>query len=468
MRARHIVSNPFEYTTMSVSRGTSETIAAIATPSGRGGIGVVRISGSLVKNIMLGVLGRVLEPRHAAYVAFQDGTGLGIDHGIALYFPAPHSYTGEDILELQGHGGPAVMSRLLNRCVELGSRLARPGEFSERAFLNDKLDLAQAESVADLIEAASEEAAKSAVRTLTGEFSKRVHQLTDALIDLRMHVEACIDFPEEEIEPADRAAQISKLQAIRTLKFNLSREAQQGVVLREGLTVVLIGRPNVGKSSLLNCLAGEEVAIVTPIAGTTRDHVRATIQLDGVPIHLIDTAGLRDTDDTVEKIGIARTWAAIEKAGGVLLIAEAGEMAGRNEAELLRCLPPNLPTAWVYNKIDLYQPTGVSRGTTKSGNHVSLFVSALTGEGIDSLRTWLLEVAGWHPGVEGVFLARERHMVALATAESHLEAASFCVAQYELFAEELRLAQIALSSITGEFTPDNLLGEIFSRFCIGK
>jgi len=451
-----------------VSRGTPDTIAAIATPAGRGGIGVIRVSGSLAKHIMLGILGSTPEPRQATFGAFQDGAGAAIDQGIALHFSAPHSYTGEDILELQGHGGPAVMARLLRRCLELGCRLARPGEFTERAFLNDKLDLAQAESVADLIEAGSEEAARSAARTLTGEFSKRVHQLTDALTALRMHVEACIDFPEEEIDPADRAAQQIKLEQIRVLRADLAREARQGVVLRDGLTVVLIGRPNVGKSSLLNCLAGDEVAIVTPVAGTTRDHVRATIHLEGVPIHLIDTAGLRDTDDPVEKIGIARTWATIERAGAALLIAEAGEMAGRSEAEILQRLPANLPSAWVYNKIDLYRPSGVSRGTLRSGRDVSVFVSALTGEGIDGLRAWLLETAGWHPGSEGVFLARERHMMALATAESHLESASTTVAQYELFAEDLRLAQMALTSITGQFTPDDLLGEIFSRFCIGK
>ena len=451
-----------------VSRGTPDTIAAIATPAGRGGIGVVRVSGPLVNVVMLGVLGRVPEPRQASYAAFRDGAGVAIDQGVALYFPAPHSYTGEDILELQGHGGSAVMARLLKRCLVLGSRLARPGEFTERAFLNDKLDLAQAESVADLIEAGSEEAARSAARTLTGEFSRRVHQLTDALTELRTHVEACIDFPEEEIDPADRTAQQVKLGQIRALQADLAKEARQGVVLRDGLTVVLIGRPNVGKSSLLNCLAGDAVAIVTPIAGTTRDHVRATVHIEGVPIHLIDTAGLRDTDDAVEKIGIARTWAAIEKAGAALLIAEAGEMAGRNEAEILQRLPTNLPTAWVYNKIDLYRPSGVSRGTSRTGNHVSLFVSALNGEGIDGLRAWLLETAGWHPGEEGVFLARERHMLALAAAATHLEAASMRVAQFELFAEELRLAQRALSSITGEYTSDDLLGEIFSRFCIGK
>ncbi len=451
-----------------VSRGTTETIVAIATPPGRGGIGVVRVSGGSLSQLIEALLGKVPVPRKATYTTFQDDTGLAIDQGVALYFPSPHSYTGEDVLELQGHGGPAVMGRLLKRCLQLGCRIARPGEFTERAFLNDKLDLAQAESVADLIEAGSEEAARSAARTLTGEFSKRVHQLTDALTNLRMHVEACIDFPEEEIAPADRAAQSSQLQHLRALHAALSQEAKQGAVLRDGLTVVLIGRPNVGKSSLLNRLAGDELAIVTPIPGTTRDHVRATIHLEGVPVHLIDTAGLHDTDDAVERIGIDRTWSAIEKAGAALLISEAGEMAGREEAEILQRLPATLPTAWVYNKIDLYGPTGVSRETPRTGNHISLFVSALTGEGMDSLRAWLLETAGWQPGSEGVFLARARHLAALATVETHLAAAASQSSQYELFAEELRLAQLALSAITGEFSSDDLLGEIFSRFCIGK
>ncbi len=451
-----------------VSRGTTELIAAIATPPGRGGIGVVRVSGGSLRELIEALLGKLPVPRNATYATFRDETGLAIDQGIAIHFPAPHSYTGEDVLELHGHGGPSVMGRLLKRCLQLGCRIARPGEFTERAFLNDKLDLAQAESVADLIEAGSEEAARSAARTLTGEFSKRVHQLTDALVSLRMHVEACIDFPEEEIASADRASQQTQLKDLQALHAALSAEAKQGMVLRDGLTVVLIGRPNVGKSSLLNRLAGDELAIVTPVPGTTRDHVRATIHLEGVPIHLIDTAGLRDTADAVEKIGIDRTWSAIEKAGAALLIAEAGEMAGRDEAEILQRLPTTLPTAWVYNKIDLYRPSGVSRETPRVGNHISLFVSALTGEGIESLRAWLLEAAGWQPEGAGVFLARARHLAALGAVETHLVAAAACSTQYELFAEELRLAQSALSSITGEFSSDDLLGEIFSRFCIGK
>ena len=446
-------------------------IAAIATAPGRGGIGVVRVSGCGLMTIIEGLIKQPLKPRQATLASFQDATGAVIDQGIALYFPAPHSYTGEDVLEMQGHGGPAVLQRLLRRCLELGCRIARPGEFTERAFLNNKLDLAQAESVADLIDASSEAAAKSAARTLTGEFSAWVHELTRRLTDLRMHVEACIDFPEEEINPADRVAQQAKLQQIRALQADLAQKAKQGAVLRDGLTVVLIGRPNVGKSSLLNRLAGEEIAIVTPVAGTTRDHVRATIHLDGVPIHLIDTAGLRATDDEVESIGIARTWAAVEKAGAALLITEAGEMAGLKEAEILNRLPVLLPVASVYNKIDLFGPPIVSRETklrAMHGSHTALYVSALMGDGIDELRTWLLEVAGWQPGTEGVFLARERHLEALALATGHVSAASQLEGHDELFAEELRLAQQALARITGEFTSDDLLGEIFSRFCIGK
>lgn len=446
-------------------------IAAIATAPGRGGIGVVRISGNGLEALIQALLGQVPTPRLATLATFHDDKNTAIDQGIALFFPAPNSYTGEDVLELQGHGGPAVMQRLLRRCLSLGCRIARPGEFTERAFLNDKLDLAQAESVADLIDASSEEAAKSAARTLTGEFSACVHELTRLLTNLRLHVEACIDFPEEEIDPADDAAQIAKLQQIRALQAELALKAKQGAVLRDGLTVVLIGRPNVGKSSLLNRLAGEELAIVTPFAGTTRDHVRATIHLDGVPIHLIDTAGLRVTDDEAEKIGITRTWAAVEQAGAALLITEAGEMAGVNEAEILNRLPTSLPVASVYNKIDLFGRSIVSRGTSPGesiGQHKALQVSALMGDGIDELREWLLTVAGWQPGGEGVFLARERHLRALDEAAAHMTAASALGWQYELFAEELRLAQRALAQITGEFTTDDLLGEIFSRFCIGK
>lgn len=453
------------------ARPIQDLIAAIATPTGRGGIGVVRVSGRGLVALMSTIIGQPLKPRLATLSTFRDATDAVIDQGIALYFPAPHSYTGEDVLELQGHGGPAVMQRLLRRCLELGCRIARPGEFTERAFLNNKLDLAQAESVADLIDASSAEAAKSAARTLTGEFSACIHEVTKLLTDLRMHVEACIDFPEEEIDPADRAAQKLKLQQIRALQTDLARKAKLGAVLRDGLTVVLIGRPNVGKSSLLNRLAGEDIAIVTPIPGTTRDHVRATIHLDGVPIHLIDTAGLRVTEDAVERIGIERTWAAINNAGAALLITEAGEMAGVKEAEILNRLPPTLPVASVVNKIDLFGPPVVSRETfarAEKAHGAVHHVSALLGDGMDELRQWLLSVAGWQPGGEGVFLARERHLRALDDAMAHIDAAAALEGQYELFAEDLRLAQRALSSITGAFTADDLLGEIFSRFCVGK
>lgn len=453
------------------SRSPRNLIAAIATAPGRGGIGVVRISGAGLLALMQPLIRQTLKPRVATLAAFLDADGVVIDQGVTLYFPAPHSYTGEDVLELQGHGGPTVMQLLLRRCLELGCEIARPGEFTERAFLNNKIDLAQAESVADIIDANSEAAAKSAARTLTGEFSACVHELTRRLTDLRAHVEACIDFPEEEIDSANRAAQLAKLQEIRALQTDLTRKAKRGAVLRDGLTVVLIGRPNVGKSSLLNRLAGDEIAIVTPVAGTTRDHVRATIHLDGFPIHLIDTAGLRSTEDEVEKIGIARTWTAVEKAGAALLITESGEIAGDKESGIRSRLPFNLPVALVRNKIDLRIPPSVSRETSRRapiGDHETFDVSALTGYGTDALRQWLLTVAGWHPDGEGVFLARERHLRALAEATQHVIAASTLSGQFELFAEELRLAQRALSSITGEFTPDDLLGEIFGRFCIGK
>lgn len=444
-------------------------IAAIATAPGHGGIGVVRVSGDGVGAVIGGVIAisEPLKPRVATLARFCDAGGNTIDEGIALYFPGPHSYTGEDVLELQGHGGPAVMQLLLRRCLELGCRIARPGEFTERAFLNDQLDLAQAEGVADLIEASSEEAAKSAARTLTGEFSACVHVLTRRLTDLRVHVEACIDFPEEEIDPADRAAQQMKLKEIRALQLDLALKAKQGAVLRDGITVVLIGRPNVGKSSLLNRLAGDDIAIVTPVAGTTRDHVRASILLEGVPVHLIDTAGLRATEDEVERIGIARTWRAIENAGAALYITVAGAPEGSEEVELRRLLPARLAVIHVRNKIDLLTNTNVPRGTVGEGVEL-INLSAKTGQGIDELRGQLLKLAGWQPGNEGVFLARERHLKALSEASAHTDAAAAAHGRDELFAEELRLAQRALSRITGEFTADDLLGEIFGSFCIGK
>ncbi len=437
----------------------------MATPPGRGGIGVVRVSGSRAGAIAQAVLGKLPPARLATRCDFLAADGACIDQGIALYFPAPHSYTGEDVLELQGHGGPYVMLQLVRRCIELGARMAEPGEFTRRAFLNDRLDLAQAEGVADLIEAASVEAARSAARSLTGEFSRRIHELVDGLTHLRMHVEACIDFPEEEIDPADRESQSAQLASLRVQLSALQEEARQGAILREGLTVVLIGRPNVGKSSVLNRLAGEEIAIVTPIAGTTRDYVRATLSLEGIPVHLIDTAGLREATDEVERIGVERTWQAIERAGAALFVTDAEGTASGADAALLARLPAAMPIAHVRNKIDL---AGVAPGRSGEGRMTSIRISARSGSGIELLRQWLLDVAGWKPHGESLFMARERHLVALEAAASHLRRAHEQAQAFELLAEELRLAQSELGRITGEVSSEDLLGAIFSRFCIGK
>ncbi|APV52306.1 tRNA uridine-5-carboxymethylaminomethyl(34) synthesis GTPase MnmE [Betaproteobacteria bacterium GR16-43] len=443
----------------------ADTIAAIATPAGRGGIGVVRVSGARAGDIAVSILGELPPVRHATLARFRGASGDVIDSGIALFFGSPHSYTGEHVLELQGHGGPVVMRELLRRCVELGARVADPGEFTRRAFLNDRIDLAQAESVADLIDASSAEAAASAARSLEGEFSRYIHELVEGLIDLRMHVEACIDFPEEEIDPADRSALATKLGNLRARLEALLVQARQGAVLRDGLTVVLVGPPNVGKSSLLNRLAGEDIAIVTPIAGTTRDFVRATINVEGVPIHLIDTAGLRDSPDEVERIGIERAWKAIQSAGAVLYIAEAGDASRREEALFSDRLPRGTPVAHVTNKIDL---TGAPPSSEGDERDKRIRVSARTGAGLEALRAWLLHTAGWRPHGEGLFMARERHLVALHAARERLAAAGDNTQAFELYAEDLKLAQEALGSITGAVTADDLLGEIFSRFCIGK
>lgn len=440
-----------------------DTIAAIATPPGRGGIGVVRVSGPRAAQIAQAVTGSLPQPRRAHFSSFKAADGGAIDQGLALYFPAPHSYTGDDVLELQGHGGPVVMRALLSRCLALGARVAEPGEFTRRAFLNDRIDLAQAESVADLIDAASEEAARCAARSLVGEFSERIHALVDELTDLRAHVEACIDFPEEEIDPADRAAREAKLARVVAGLDALLATARQGAILREGLTVVLVGRPNVGKSSLLNRLAGEDVAIVTPIAGTTRDYVRATIDVEGVPIHLIDTAGLREAADEVERIGVERAWKAVAGAAAVMYIDVAGGEAPP-PAEHADRLPQGVPLAHVVNKIDL---VGKKAGRAEGPAGTTLYVSAKTGEGIDAVREWLLEVAGWKPQGEGLFMARARHVAALEAASGFLRSASSQQA-IELQAEDLRLAQQSLGQITGEVSADSLLGEIFGRFCIGK
>jgi tRNA modification GTPase len=437
-----------------------DLIAAIATAPGRGGVGVVRVSGADIAPLATAILGHLPAPRRATFVRFLDAAGEAIDEGIALVFAAPHSFTGEAVLELQGHGGPVVLNLILQRCVELGARLAEPGEFTRRAYLNGKLDLAQAEAVADLIDAASSEAARSAVRSLSGAFSARIGELVEALTRLRMLVEATLDFPEEEIDFLQQADVFGRLDRIDASLRAVRAQAKRGALLREGLAVVLIGQPNVGKSSLLNQLAGFEAAIVTEVAGTTRDTVREVIQIEGVPLHIVDTAGLRETDDAVEKIGIARTWAAVEKADIALLLVDAAHGVGAHEAAILARLP-GVVHLTIHNKIDV---TG--EAPRVAGNEV--WLSAKSGAGVELLRRQLLEAAGWQAAGEGAFMARTRHLDALDRAARHLEAARKAAQQLELFAEELRLAQGALAEITGEFTADDLLGEIFSNFCIGK
>ena len=473
-------------------------IVAIATPPGRGAVGIVRVSGKAIAPLVRALCGRDLKPREATYLPFVDAAGEAIDHGLALYFPAPHSFTGDDVLELQAHGGPVVMQLLLARCLEAGAeidtttqqarltglRVAQPGEFTQRAFLNDKMDLAQAEAVADLIDASTEAAARGATRSLSGEFSKEIHSLRDALIHLRMLVEATLDFPEEEIDflqKADAAGQLDRLQA--TLARVMQR-AGQGALLREGIKVVIAGQPNAGKSSLLNALAGAELAIVTPIAGTTRDKVQQTIQIDGVPLHIIDTAGLRHSEDEVEKIGIERAWAEIENADAVLFLhdlvrwndpAESASYQAADAtiaAQLASLLPKRVPVIQVWNKVDAVQPQQAAHAIETDAEAVNITVSAKNGQGLETLRRTLLQVAGWQPAAEGVYIARERHVQALRQVSAHLDVADSQLKAksqaLDLLAEELRLAQGALGDITGEFTSDDLLGVIFSKFCIGK
>jgi tRNA modification GTPase len=442
-----------------------DTIAAIATASGAGGIGIVRVSGPLSQSIAKSVLGRCPSPRHAAYLDFKDEDGQLIDRGIAIYYPNPHSYTGEDVLELQAHGGTALMQILLARCIALGARQAMPGEFTRRAYLNDKLDLAQAEAVADLINAATEEAAKSAVRSLSGEFSQTIHALLQQLIELRMYVEACLDFPEEEIDFITQGRVADKITLNQQALALILSKAKQGALLRDGIHVVLIGQPNVGKSSLMNALAGEEVAIVTPIAGTTRDTIKSAIQIQGVPLHVVDTAGLRDTEDEVEKFGIARTWRATETANIALLLLDSTHGITEKEKSILDRLPQEIAKIWVHNKIDVSKES--AKKTEINGQH-HVYLSAKTGQGLDLLKSQLLSFAGYQASGEGVFMARARHLKALDEVRCHLDQAAHQITSAELVAEELRLAQEALSTITGEFTPDDLLGEIFSKFCIGK
>lgn len=459
-----------------------EPIVAIATAPGRGAVGIVRVSGRGLDAFVRSLCGKALQPRHATYLPLRDQAGEALDHGLAIHFPAPHSYTGEDVLELQVHGGQVVLQLLLARCLEVaaqtdgsgrphlpGLRLAQPGEFTERAFLNDKIDLAQAEAIADLIDASTEAAARSASRSLDGAFSREIGVLREALIQLRMLVEATLDFPEEEIDflkKADAKGQLDRLQAQLAAVL---QHARQGSLLREGIKVVIAGQPNAGKSSLLNALAGAELAIVTAIPGTTRDKVQQTIQIEGVPLHVIDTAGLRESNDEVERIGIARAWAEIEAADAVLFLhdltrqdqpdyREADEAITRS---LVQRLPARVPVLDVWNKAD-----------AAAGPAQGLSLSAKTGAGLEPLRRRLLETVGWQAAPEGIYIARERHVQALRRVQTHLDmAAGHLAAQahaLDLLAEELRLALNALSEITGEFTSDDLLGVIFSRFCIGK
>ena len=467
-----------------------DPIVAIATAPGRGAVGIVRVSGKGLAPYVQALLGRDLRPREATYLPFPDATGQPLDHGLALWFPAPHSYTGEDVLELQGHGGPVVLQLLLARCLQVaatagadaqpllaGLRPARAGEFTERAFLNDKLDLAQAEAVADLIDASTEAAARSASRSLTGAFSAEIYALRDALIHLRMLVEATLDFPEEEIDFLRKADAAGQLARLRQALVGVLDQARQGALLREGLKVVIAGQPNAGKSSLLNALAGAELAIVTPIAGTTRDVVRQTIQIEGVPLHVIDTAGLRDDAevDEVERLGIERAWDQIGQADAVLFLHDLTRCDQADyqaaDAAIAEGLPKGVAVLHVWNKLDQCA-SGTHALLDQGLASAGLALSARTGEGLEALRQRLLQMAGWQHAGDGLFMARERHLQALRRVGGHLEAADTLLAaqaeHLDLLAEELRLAQVALGEITGEFSADDLLGEIFSRFCIGK
>ena len=467
---------------------STQPIVAIATAPGRGAVGIVRVSGRGLSAFVQALIGRSLTPRQATYLPFLDADGSPIDHGLAIHFVAPQSYTGEDVLELQAHGGPVVLQLLMARCLAVaaqadpitqqpllpGLRPARPGEFTERAFMNDKMDLAQAEAVADLIDASTEAAARSASRSLAGAFSHEVHTLRDALIHLRMLVEATLDFPEEEIDFLKKADAQGQLTRLVQQLAQVRAQAQQGALLRQGLSVVIAGQPNAGKSSLLNALAGAELAIVTPIAGTTRDVVQQTIQIEGVPVHVIDTAGLRDSPevDVVEQIGIERAWDQIRQADAVLFLHDltrcdqAAYQA--DDAAIAAALPEGVAVLHVGSKRDQMDGALAQQRLPAS----ALALSAKSGEGLSELRQRLLQMAGWQPASEGVFMARERHLQALARVDNHLtQAQQWLGAQAEhldLLAEELRLAQHALGEITGEFTADDLLGEIFSRFCIGK
>jgi tRNA modification GTPase len=443
-----------------------DTIVAQATPPGRGGIAIVRVSGPLTEKVALTVLGKLPAPRRAVFHVFLDESGSAIDEGLALYFPGPHSFTGENVLELQGHGGPAVVDTLIRRILKLGVRIARPGEFSERAFLNDKLDLAQAEAIADLIDASSEQAARSALRSLQGEFSHRISQLVEALIRLRMYVEAAIDFAEEEIDfLADQQIATDLEAAINTLK-TVQASAVQGSLLRDGITAVIAGEPNVGKSSMLNQLSGKDIAIVTDIPGTTRDLLREQITLDGMPMHIIDTAGLRESTDIVEQEGIRRAQHEISQADIVLVMTDAS-CESLNKLSLLDKIPKTAAVVTIRNKIDLTKEA--PKIEIENGQAV-ISLSAKSGLGIDLLKNYIKSCVGFEANMEGCFSARRRHLDALARADVFLQSGQVQLQNRagELLAEDLRQAQYALSEITGEFTSDDLLGRIFSSFCIGK
>ena len=448
---------------------SSQSIVAIATAPGRGGIGIIRVSGPDLGPFIFSLLGMNLVPRHAHYCVFRDSDHRAIDQGIALYFKAPHSYTGEDVLELQGHGGPAVMQTLLKQCLSVGAsfdvRMADPGEFTLRAFLNDKIDLAQAEAIADLIDASSEAAARAAMSSFSGSFSEEINSLSHSIIQLRLMVEATLDFPEEEIEFLEKFQAKERLAIIQAQLSEVLSRSQQGMVLREGLHVVLAGEPNVGKSSLLNALAGEDLAIVTDIAGTTRDKVTQVLYLEGVPITFVDTAGLRDTNDKIEAMGIERSWSEISRADVVLHLKDPLNKDREIDEKIFKHLSPACILLTVFNKSDLLVHVPDSSETT-------IYISAKTGNGLKVLTNCLLNIAGWQPAQETPWLARQRHIDALNAASNHLCIASTHAMQndrvLDLFAEELRLAHEQLGSITGQMTPDELLGEIFSRFCIGK
>ncbi len=460
------------------SNNNTDTIVAIATPSGRGGVGIIRISGDDVPYIAVQILGLLPAPRKASHRLFQDEKGEMLDDGIALYFPAPHSFTGEHVLELQGHGGQVVLDMLIQRCLQLGARLARAGEFSERAFLNDKLDLTQTEAIADLIDSGSEQAARSALRSLQGEFSDTINTLLEKIIEIRIYVEAALDFPEEEIDFLADESVTLRLESIKDQLNEIKRKAKQGKLLRDGIHLVIVGKPNAGKSSLLNALAGNETAIVTDIAGTTRDVLREAINLDGLPLHLIDTAGLRESDDPVEKIGIDRAWQEVEKADLILHLIDITDTkdSGENQQildNIKNKLGDAAPIITVYNKIDLNKAIAIDGKidplSNKLGNDI--YISAKQKHGIDDLKEQLKQRMGYQNESEDTFIARRRHLQALDETQNYVDNAEIQLKKFnagELMAEELRLAQDELGKITGKFTSDDLLGEIFSSFCIGK